>query len=275
MVRMRGNLTIVGRDYCIGGAMKLPDIRAIVSGGASGLGYAVAERICAAGGRAVLLDLHSGALTAAVAALGSGASGIVADVTDEAQLVPAIAQARATMGCINLTVNCAGIAAVARLLGRDRPMSTQFFRHVIDVNLLGTLQLCRESALAMQANAPGADGERGLIVMTASIAAFDGQIGQVAYAASKGAIVAMTLPMARELAAFGIRVMSIAPGIFRTPMLASLSEQTRAGLAGQVPFPARLGEPHEFASLVAHLAENTMLNGEVIRLDGALRMAPR
>ena len=150
-------------------------------------------------------------------------------------------------------------------------MSTPFFRRAIDVNLIGTLQVCREAALAMQANAPGADGERGLIVMTASIAAWEGQIGQLAYAASKGAVVAMTLPMARELAAFGIRVMTIAPGIFRTPMLESIPEQARSALTRQVPFPARAGEPREFASLVAHLTENAMLNGAVIRLDGALR----
>jgi NAD(P)-dependent dehydrogenase (short-subunit alcohol dehydrogenase family) len=264
----------VSRDYCIGGAMKLPDIRAIVSGGASGLGAAVAERICDGGGRVVLLDLHSDALAAAAAALGPAASSVAADVTDEAQLARAIATARAEMGYLNLAVNCAGIAPAARLLGRNGAMSTPFFRHTIEVNLVGTLQLCRVAALAMQANAPGTDGERGLIVMTASIAAFEGQIGQIAYAASKGAIVAMTLPMARELAAFGIRVMTIAPGIFQTPMLATISEETRAGLVRQMPFPARLGEPREFASLVAHLAENTMLNGEVIRLDGALRMGP-
>jgi NAD(P)-dependent dehydrogenase (short-subunit alcohol dehydrogenase family) len=264
----------VSRDYCIGGAMKLPDIRAIVSGGASGLGFASAQRICAGGGRVVLLDLNRGALDAAAVALGPGASGIAADVTDGTQVAEAVGRAAATLGGINLAVNCAGIAPAARMLGRDGPMSTPFFRRAIDVNLIGTLQLCREAALAMQANVPGADGERGLIVMTASIAAWEGQIGQVAYAASKGAVVAMTLPMARELAAFGIRVMTIAPGIFRTPMLDAIPEPARSALTRQVPFPARAGEPGEFAALVAHLVENGMLNGTVIRLDGALRMGP-
>lgn len=254
--------------------MKLPDIRAVVSGGASGLGFAVAQHICAGGGRAVLLDLQSDALAAAATEIGPGASGCATDVTDEAQVAAAIAHARATMGHINLAVNCAGVAAAARLLGRHGAMSTPFFRRAIEVNLIGTLQLCRAAALAMQENIPGADGERGLIVMTASIAAYEGQIGQIAYAASKGGIVAMTLPMARELAAVGIRVMTIAPGIFRTPMLAAISDEARSSLARQIPFPARLGEPREFACLVAQLAENPMLNGEVIRLDGALRMGP-
>jgi NAD(P)-dependent dehydrogenase (short-subunit alcohol dehydrogenase family) len=254
--------------------MKLPDVRAIVSGGASGLGFATAQRLCAGGGRVVLLDLNAAALHAAAAALGPGASGIATDVTDDAQVADAVVRARATLGGINLAVNCAGIAPAARLLGRDGPMRTAQFRRAIDVNLIGTLQVCREAALAMQANAPGADGERGLIVMTASIAAWEGQIGQLAYAASKGAVVAMTLPMARELAAFGIRVMSIAPGVFRTPMLEALPEQARLALARQIPFPARAGEPHEFADLVAQLVENAMLNGAVIRLDGGLRMGP-
>jgi NAD(P)-dependent dehydrogenase (short-subunit alcohol dehydrogenase family) len=264
----------VSGDYCIGDAMKLPDIRAIVSGGASGLGYAVAQRVCADGGRVAVLDLPSDALDAAAATLGPGACAVAADVSDGTQVARAVASARAILGGINLAVNCAGIAAAARLLGREGPMRTPQFRHAIDVNLTGTLQVCREAALAMQDNAPDADGERGLIVMTASIAAYEGQIGQIAYAASKGGIVAMTLPMARELAAFGIRVMTIAPGLFRTPMLSAIPEQARAALARQVPFPARLGEPHEFAGLVAHLAQNAMLNGEVIRLDGALRMGP-
>ena len=183
--------------------------------------------------------------------------------------------ARATMGSISAAINCAGIGTAARFVGKQGAMTADFFRRLIEVNLVGTALLCKSAALAMQKNAPGIDGERGVIVMTASVAAFEGQIGQVAYAASKGGIVAMTLPMARELASSGIRVVTIAPGVFLTPMAQSLPPEVQQSLASQVPFPARLGQPAEYASLVAQILENVMLNGETIRLDGAIRMPPR
>ncbi|MGH8230292.1 MAG: SDR family NAD(P)-dependent oxidoreductase, partial [Steroidobacteraceae bacterium] len=176
---------------------------------------------------------------------------------------------------LNVAVNCAGIGSAARLVGRQGPMPAEFFRRVIEVNLVGTLLVCRSAAVAMQINDPGADGERGVIVMTASVSAFEGQIGQIAYAASKGGIVSMTLPMARELASSGIRVISIAPGVFLTPMLASMSPEVQASLGQQVPFPARLGQPQEYAALVLQVLENRMFNGTTIRLDGAMRMQAR
>ena len=200
---------------------------------------------------------------------------IASDVTREDQVDAGVGQARAAMGSINAAVNCAGIGPAARFVGKQGAMAGEFFRRLIEVNLIGTALLCKSAAVAMQGNAPGIDGERGVIVMTASVAAFEGQIGQVAYAASKGGIVAMTLPMARELASSGIRVVTIAPGVFLTPMAQSLPPDVQQSLAKQVPFPARLGHPEEYASLVAQIVENVMLNGETIRLDGAIRMPPR
>ncbi|HEY6453156.1 MAG TPA: SDR family NAD(P)-dependent oxidoreductase [Steroidobacteraceae bacterium] len=255
-----------------GGRMNFAGIRAFVSGGASGLGHAVASRVVAAGGAAVVLDLQ---LAADADAMGARAHFIAGDVTDEAAIERAMTLARERLGGIDLAVTCAGIGAAARLIGRSGAMPAEHFRRMLEVNLVGTLLCAKAAALLMQHNAPNAQGERGLIVMTASIAAFDGQIGQVAYAASKGGIVAMTLPLARELASSGIRVVTIAPGIFQTPLLAGLPEAAQASLGQQVPFPPRLGRPAEYADLVAHVAENAMLNGETIRLDGALRMGPR
>ena len=255
--------------------MKLADARAIISGGASGLGAAAAARIVAAGGRAVLLDINQAQGAAAAAALGAGASFAPTDVTRESDVDAAVELACERMGGVSVAICCAGIAASARLVGRQGAMPAEFFRKLIEVNLVGTALLCKSAAVAMQRNAPAADGERGVIVMTASVAAFDGQIGQIAYAASKGGIVAMTLPMARELASSGIRVATIAPGVFLTPMMASMPAEVQQSLAAQVPFPPRLGKPEEFASLVQQIIENPMLNGETIRLDGAIRMQPR
>jgi NAD(P)-dependent dehydrogenase (short-subunit alcohol dehydrogenase family) len=255
--------------------MKLADTRAVISGGVSGLGLATAGRIVAAGGQVVLFDIDQAHATAALADLGPRASFIAVDVTREDQVDAAVGQARAAMGSINAAINCAGIGPAARFVGKQGAMAGEFFRRVIEVNLIGTALLCKSAAVAMQGNAPGIDGERGVIVMTASVAAFEGQIGQVAYAASKGGIVAMTLPMARELASSGIRVVTIAPGVFLTPMAQSLPPEVQQALAKQVPFPARLGHPEEYASLVAQIVENVMLNGETIRLDGAIRMPPR
>jgi NAD(P)-dependent dehydrogenase (short-subunit alcohol dehydrogenase family) len=255
--------------------MKLNESRVVVTGGASGLGLAVAVRIVRAGGKAVLLDVNEVEGTAAAAALGEHAAFLAVDVTDESAVNTAIERARERMGSINAAINCAGIGAPGRLVGRQGAMAGAFFRKMIEINLVGTVLVSKAAAALMQQNSPNAAGERGVIVMTASVAAFDGQIGQVAYSASKGAIVAMTLPMARELASSGIRVMTVAPGIFATPMMKGLPQEAQESLGKQTPFPPRLGEPDEFAAMVGHILENTMLNGETIRLDGAIRMQPR
>ena len=255
--------------------MKIADSKAIITGGASGLGQAVAEDIVAAGGRVALLDVNAAAGQALASKLGERASFIETDVTTEAAVNAAVAAASQAMGGINVAVNCAGVGWPKRMVGKDGPMPGDFFRKVIEINLVGTLLVCKAAAAEMQKNAPNADGERGAIVMTASVAAFDGQIGQVAYSASKGGVVGMTLPMARELAAFGIRVVTIAPGLFLTPMMAALPAEAQESLGKQVPFPPRLGRPAEYASFVRQIVENPMLNGETIRLDGAIRMAPR
>lgn len=255
--------------------MQLNESHAVVSGGASGLGLAVATRIVQAGGSVTLLDVNEAQGNAAAAALGERAGFIATDVTDEAAVNSAIERARERMGSINTAVNCAGIGMPGRLVGKQGAMAGAFFRKMIEINLVGTVLVSKAAAVAMQLNLPNSAGERGVIVMTASVAAFDGQIGQVAYAASKGGIVAMTLPMARELASSGIRVMTIAPGIFATPMLKALPQEAQDSLGRQTPFPPRLGEPDEFAAMAGHIIENSMLNGETIRLDGAIRMQPR
>ena len=255
--------------------MQKQDLRALITGGASGLGLAVAETVIAAGGYAALIDVNEDAGQAAVARLGSRASFHQADVTSEAAVDAAVAAALSAMGHANLAVACAGVGWPKRIVGKDGAMPGDFFRKVIEINLVGTLLFAKAAAAAMQKNTPNADGERGAIVMTASVAAFDGQIGQVAYAASKGGVVGMTLPMARDLSSSGIRVVTIAPGIFMTPMMAGLPVEAQESLGKQVPFPPRLGRPAEYAQLVLQIAENTMLNGETIRLDGAIRMAPK
>jgi NAD(P)-dependent dehydrogenase (short-subunit alcohol dehydrogenase family) len=255
--------------------MQFDTTRAIITGGASGLGQAVAECIVAAGGQVALLDVNAEAGQALATTLGTGAKFVATDVTSETAVDAAVAEALQAMGGLDVAVNCAGVGWPKRLVGRDGPMPGDFFRKVIEINLVGTLLVCKAAAAAMQKNAPNADGERGVIVMTASVAAFDGQIGQVAYAASKGGVVGMTLPMARDLSSSGIRVVTVAPGLFLTPMMAALPLEARESLGKQVPFPPRLGHPSEYASLVRQIIENPMLNGETIRLDGAIRMAPR
>jgi NAD(P)-dependent dehydrogenase (short-subunit alcohol dehydrogenase family) len=255
--------------------MLLKDVNAVITGGASGLGLAVATRIVNAGGKVFILDVSVPQGTAAVATLGKSASFAVTDVTDEAAVDAAVTQAVSAMGSVNAAINCAGVATPGRLVGRQGPLAGSAFRKVIEINVTGTVLVAKAAAVAMQTNQPNAQGERGVIVMTASVAAFDGQIGQIAYSASKGAIVAMTLPMARELASSGIRVVTIAPGLFATPMMKGLPQEAQDSLGKQTPFPPRLGEPDEFAALVSHILENVMLNGETIRLDGAVRMQAR
>ena len=253
--------------------MRIEDTAAVITGGASGLGRAVAERIIARGGRAVIFDVQDDAGRAAATAI--GATFVKCDVSSEAEVNAAMGGARQAMGRINLLVNCAGIIGAGKLLGRDGPMAGEFFQKVVGVNLIGTFLCDKAAAAVMRDNAPNADGERGVLIHTASVAAFEGQIGQVAYAATKAGIAGMTLPIARELAASGIRCVAIAPGIFMTPMLASLSKEVQDSLGAQVPFPPRLGKPEEFAQLVQSIVEIPTLNGEVIRLDGAIRMQPR
>jgi len=255
--------------------MQMSEVRAIVTGGASGLGLSVVESVIAAGGHATILDVNEAAGTDATQRLGARARFRRVDVTAEVAVDQAIQDAVDAMGGLNLAVNCAGVGWPKRMVGKDGPMPGDFFRKVVEINLVGTLLVCKAAAAAMQKNEPNAGGERGAIVMTASVAAFDGQIGQAAYAASKAGLAGMTLPIARELARHGIRVMTIAPGIFRTPMMASLSADVQDALGRMVPFPPRLGRPEEFASLVREIIGNPMLNGEVIRLDGAIRMAPK
>ena len=240
----------------------------LVAGGGSGLGAATTEMLTNEGANAVVADLR-----------GEAADGNVrfveTDVTDEASVRRAIEEALQSFGGMHGAINCAGIASAEKVLGREGPHSLDSFAKVVEVNLVGTFNVLRLAAEVMVNNEPAASGERGVIVNTASVAAYDGQIGQVAYAASKGGVVALTLPVARELAQYGIRVVAIAPGIFDTPMMAGLPEAARESLGKQVPFPSRLGRPEEYAALVRHIIENEMLNGEVIRLDGSIRMAPR
>ncbi len=253
--------------------MRIDRTRAVITGGASGLGRAVAERIVGKGGRAALLDLQEAAGQAAAREI--GASFFRCDVGVESQVTQAMEAARQQMQGVNLLVNCAGVLGAGKLLGKDGPMGSEFFERVVRVNLIGTFLCDRTAAALMRENAPNEDGERGVLIHTASIAAFEGQIGQVAYAATKAAIVGMTLPISRELASLGIRCVTIAPGIFMTPMMAGLSKEAQDSLGRQVPFPPRLGRPEEFAQLVESIVEIPTLNGEVIRLDGAIRMQPR
>ncbi len=255
--------------------MDMHDVVAVVTGGASGLGGATSRRIAAAGGRVVIADINAQTGTALAAELGDAARFAQTDVTSEAQVQAAIQTALETWGKLTVLVNCAGVVIATRTLGKDGPHALDAFERVIRINLIGTFNAIRLAAHAMEKNDPNPHGERGVIVNTASVAAYDGQIGQAAYSASKGGIVGMTLPIARDLARSGIRVMTIAPGIFDTPLMSSLPEPARASLAQQVPFPSRLGHPAEFAQLAQSIIENPMLNGETIRIDGAIRMAPK
>jgi len=255
--------------------MQIKDSVFLIPGGASGLGAATARHLVAAGGKVVIADLNQQAGEKFAASLGGHARFVVADVTDEAQVQQAVDAAVTAFGALHGLINCAGVAPGERVLGRDGPHRLATFSRAIGVNLIGSFNALRLAAGAMTGNPPTADGERGVIINTASVAAFEGQIGQAAYSASKGGIVAMALPIARELARFGIRVVTIAPGIFDTPMLAGMSAEIRASLGAQVPFPSRLGQPEEYARLTAFIIENPMLNAAVIRLDGAIRMAAK
>jgi NAD(P)-dependent dehydrogenase (short-subunit alcohol dehydrogenase family) len=247
----------------------------IVTGGASGLGFATAKMIIENGGNAVLLDINAVSGEEAETHLGKNAKFVQTDVSSEESVKNAISIAQSTYGGLNGAINCAGIGPAERVVGRNGAHSLASFTKTITVNLIGSFNVIRLVSEVLQNNEPSEDGERGILVSTASAAAFDGQIGQAAYSASKGGIVAMTLPIARELAKMGIRVMTIAPGLFETPLLAGLPEEARISLGQQVPFPSRLGQPFEYANLVKHIIENQMLNGEVIRLDGAIRMAAK
>ena len=247
----------------------------VVTGGGSGLGAAVARMVAEVGGKVVIVDLNAEAGMATVSDLGAGARFCRADVTQEEDGRAAVDLAVSVFGRLDALVNCAGIAPGEKILGREGPHRLDSFARAVTVNLVGTFNMLRLAAEAMAKNAPGPGGERGVIVNTASIAAFDGQIGQAAYAASKGGVAALTLPAARELARHGIRVVTVAPGIFRTPMMAGLPQEVQDSLGASVPFPNRLGDPAEYAALVRHICENQMLNGEVLRLDGALRMAAK
>ena len=246
---------------------------AIVTGGASGLGTATARALAAAGAKVAVLDVNEKAAAEVAGEIGGFAAGC--DVTSSDDVEAALKKAAAAHGPARILVNCAGIGPAKRIVGRDGPMPLAEFERVIRVNLIGTFNCLRLAAASMLALDPLADGERGVIVSTASVAAFEGQIGQAAYSASKGGVAALTMPAAREFAQFGVRVLAIAPGIFRTPMLHALPQEAQESLGASVPFPKRLGEPAEFAELVLHMVRNRYLNGEVIRLDGALRMAPR
>ncbi|MEJ8568563.1 SDR family NAD(P)-dependent oxidoreductase [Elongatibacter sediminis] len=255
--------------------MKFNEVKALVTGGASGLGLSVARRIIAGGGRVVLIDLNDEAGASAVEELGDRACFIHADVTSESAIDMAVGEAEQANGGLNLAVNCAGIIGAGRVLGRDGPMALSFFTNTIMINLIGSFNVARAAAHKMEQNEPGEDGERGLIINTASVAAYEGQIGQAAYSASKGGIVGMTLPMAREFSRIGVRVVSIAPGIFWTPMVDGMPEHVQESLNASIPFPSRLGKPEEFAATVEHIVENIYLNGTTIRLDGGVRLAPK
>lgn len=255
--------------------MQIAHSNFIVSGAASGLGAATADMLIEAGARVMLVDLNAEAVAAKARALGDRARFAVADISDEAAAKAAVDAAVSAFDTLHGLVNCAGIVGAEKILGKQGPHGLDSFARVININLIGSFNLLRLTAAAMAEGPVGEEGERGVIINTASIAAYEGQIGQAAYAASKGAIASLTLPAARELARFGIRVMTIAPGVFETPMMAGMTEELRDALAAGVPFPPRLGRPQEYAALVRHIIENSMLNGEVIRLDGALRMAAR
>lgn len=252
--------------------MRIAEHTFVITGGASGLGAATAEHLINQGAAVVLLDINQTAVVAQAQQLGARALGIGCDICDSEQVQQALDVAIEHFGALHGLINCAGIVGAQRILGRQGPHALEDFSRVLQINLVGSFNVLRLAAQIMAKNQPNAEGERGVVINTASVAAYDGQLGQAAYAASKGAIVSLTLPAARELASYGIRVMTIAPGVFETPMMAGMSEEVRARLCADVPFPPRLGKPVEYAALAQHIIENVMLNGEVIRLDGALRM---
>jgi NAD(P)-dependent dehydrogenase (short-subunit alcohol dehydrogenase family) len=255
--------------------MQLDKVQAIITGGASGLGHAVAQHIVANGGKVALFDVNEEKGHAAAKELGDSARFYKTDVTNEEGVTANVAAARDAMDGLNVVMNCAGILGAGRVLGKEGPMPLKNFAGTVMVNLVGSFNVAKAGAALMQANEPGEDGERGVIVNTASVAAYEGQIGQAAYSASKGGVVGMTLPMARELSRFGIRVMTIAPGIFWTPMVDGMPPQVQESLSASIPFPSRLGKPEEFAATVGFILGNRYLNGSVIRLDGAVRLPPK
>ena len=256
--------------------MQPESVRAIVTGGVSGLGFAVAQLLVRRGGKVVLFDVNDDKAAAAVADLGAAhARDLRTDVTDEDGVVANVAAAREFLGGLNVAVSCAGILGAGRVLGREGTMPLKQFTATVMVNLVGSFNVAKAAADAMQHNDPGEDGERGVIINTASVAAYEGQIGQAAYSASKGGVVGMTLPMAREFARIGVRVMTIAPGIFWTPMVDGMPPQVQESLSASIPFPSRLGRPEEFADAVGFILGNRYLNGETLRLDGAVRLAPK
>jgi NAD(P)-dependent dehydrogenase (short-subunit alcohol dehydrogenase family) len=255
--------------------MLVKDSMAVITGGASGLGEACVRSLSALGGKVAILDVAAERGEKLAAELGPGVIFVAADVTDDESCRAAIGKVAAAFGAINVAINCAGVADPGKVLSKKGPMSLAFFNRVVQINLVGTLNVIRLAVEQMVKNEPNGEGEKGVIVNTASVAAFDGQIGQAAYSASKAGVVGMTLPIARECADYGIRVVTIAPGLFDTPMMAGLPESVRVTLAQTVPFPKRLGNPQEYAALARHIIENPMLNGECIRLDGAVRMTAR
>jgi len=255
--------------------MQLSEVRAVISGGASGLGFAVAQRLVDGGAQVALIDINDEQGANAAAELGHSAHYIHADVTSEGSIVEAMASAMSKLGGLNVALSCAGVLGAGRVLGKGGPMPLSKFETAIKINLVGSFNLAKAASNLMQHGAPGADGERGVIINTASVAAFEGQVGQAAYSASKAGLVGMTLPMARELSRFGIRVMTVAPGIFLTPMAAGMPDEVQASLSAQVPFPSRLGKPSEFADAVAFIIGNRYMNGECLRLDGAVRLQPK
>ncbi len=252
--------------------MQLSEVRAVISGGASGLGFATAQRLVDGGAQVALLDINDEQGAEAARELGRNARYFHADVTSEGSVVEALANAMRDMGGLNVALSCAGVLGAGRVLGKGGPMALSKFESAIKINLVGSFNLAKSAANLMQHGAPGSDGERGVIINTASVAAFEGQIGQAAYSASKAGLVGMTLPMARELCRFGIRVMTIAPGIFLTPMAEGMPEEVQKSLSEQIPFPSRLGKPAEFADAVAFILGNRYMNGECLRLDGAVRL---
>ena len=255
--------------------MEIKDSVAIITGGASGLGEACVRALLGEGGKVAILDFAEERGQKVASELGDDALFCLTDITKEEDVQAAIDKTVEAFGAVHIAVNCAGVGIPAKVLGKEGPMSMNHFNKVVQINLMGTMNVVRLAAEKMVKNQGNDDGEKGVVVNVASVAAFDGQIGQAAYSASKAGVAGMTLPIAREFAEYGIRIMTIAPGIFLTPMLQSLDEKVQEALGKMVPFPKRLGQPSEFAALVQHIVENSMLNGEVIRLDGALRMAAR
>ncbi|AVP98370.1 3-hydroxyacyl-CoA dehydrogenase [Ahniella affigens] len=255
--------------------MELNNVRAVITGGASGLGHALAQHLLSHGAVVTLFDVNAEKGETAAAALGGNARFMKVDVSQEQDVLAAVTAAKDAMGGLNAAINCAGILGAGRVLGKDGPMPLSQFETTVRVNLIGSFNIAKAAASLMQHNAPGEDGERGVIVNTASIAAFEGQIGQAAYSASKGGVVSMTLPMAREFARIGVRVMTVAPGVFHTPMVDGMPPAVYDSLCAQVPYPSRLGKPEEFAATVAFVLQNRYLNGGTIRVDGAIRLQPK